>query len=148
MRREEIIELTDRGNTLKFKIKEMPATRLESWIYRALLVLAGSGITTPDGSNIEEAATYLKVKGLGAIGGIDYEKAKPLLDELLQCCTRVLPDGVETQVDPNTADGYIEDVRTLFKLRLEAGKFNLSFFNIDDLSKSPLLQGKNKVVDS
>lgn len=44
MRRCETIEIQDRDTILTFKITEMSATQLESWIYRALLLLAGAGI--------------------------------------------------------------------------------------------------------
>lgn len=137
MRRTETLEITDRGNLLHFKITEMSATQLESWIYRASLLLAGSGIETPDGSDISEAAKFIKYKGLKALGSLEYEKVKPLLDELLQCCERILPNNTTTAVFPETIDGYIEDVWTFFTLRWETAKFNLRFFNDGVLFQSP-----------
>lgn len=138
MRRCETIEIQDRDTILTFKITEMSATQLESWIYRALLLLAGAGIETPDGSDISEADQYLRHKVISALGSIDYNKAKPLLDELLQCCQRILPNGTSTNVDISTIDGYVSDVKTLFKLRWEAAKFNLHFFKDGGLFRSPL----------
>lgn len=32
MRKEKTVTLNDRGNELTFRIKEMPATRLERWL--------------------------------------------------------------------------------------------------------------------
>ena len=65
--------------------------------------------------------------GLKALANVEYEKAQPLLDELLACCART-DAGVEQRCTPDTVDGYIEDVRTLFKLRVEAAKLNFGFF--------------------
>lgn len=138
MRQEKTIEIDDRGTPLKFKIVEMPATQLESWIFRALLLLAGCGVEVPDGSDISEAAKYLQHKGISALGSIDYNKAKPLLEELLQCCYRILQNNATQRVESSTADGYISDVRTLFKLKWEAAKFNLSFFKDGGLFQSPI----------
>ena len=45
------ITIEDRGNPLHFIIEEMPATKLESWIIRALLLVAGAGMEVPDGSD-------------------------------------------------------------------------------------------------
>ena len=133
------IELTleDRGNTLHFTIKEMPATKLEAWIIRALLLIAGAGIEVPDGADLRKAGAFLADKGVGALGTLDYEKARPLLDELLGCCYRKL-DRVEERCTPDSVDGYIEDVTTLFKLRMEAAKLNLGFLKaeVEKLSDS------------
>ena len=67
---------------------------------------------------------------------MDYAKAKPLLDEMLGCCYRVI-DRMEERVTPETADAYISDMSTLFKLRLEAFKVNFSFFGNGSPSASP-----------
>ena len=125
-RKERIITIQDREQDLTFKIKEMPATKLESWIIRSLLLIAGSGASVPDGPDIKAAGAFLAEKGLTALGNIDYEKAKPLLDELLGCCSRVV-EKVEERCAPDSVDAYILDVKTLFTLRMEAIKLNLGF---------------------
>jgi hypothetical protein len=136
MRNEKIIELEDRGNKLTFKIREMSATQLEDWTMRAVLVLAGAGSDIPAGGGVEGIGKYLAEHGLAAIGNVDYAKAKPLLDEMLGCCSRVV-DRMEEKVTPETADAYISDMSTLFKLRLEAFKVNFSFFGNGVPSSSP-----------
>ena len=136
MRNEKIIELEDRGNKLTFKIREMSATQLEDWTMRAVLVLAGAGSDIPASGGVEGIGKYLAEHGLAAIGAVDYAKAKPLLDEMLGCCSRVI-DKMEERVTPETADAYIEDMSTLFKLRLEAFKVNFSFFGSGSPSSSP-----------
>ena len=127
MRKETTVTIEDRGNPLTFTIREMPATRLERWIIRAMLLLAGS--EGPEGlsGGVENAGKYLSEHGLKALANVEYEKAQPLLDELLACCART-DAGVEQRCTPDSVDGYIEDVRTLFKLRVEAAKLNFGFF--------------------
>ena len=136
MRNEKTIELEDRGNKLVFKVKEMSATQLEDWTMRAVLVLAGAGSDIPAGGGVEGIGKYLAEHGLAAIGNVDYAKAKPLLDEMLGCCYRVI-DRMEERVTPETADAYIKDMTTLFKLRMEALKLNFSFFGNGSQSSTP-----------
>jgi hypothetical protein len=130
-RRDIDVTLEDRGNPLRFKIREMPATRLESWLIRALIMIGPAlGKTGGEPASVPEAASALLEGGLSRLEGIDFAKAKPLLDELLGCCSRVLDSGHLQQCAPETVDGYIEDVRTLFALRMEALKLNLAFFGL------------------
>lgn len=127
MRQEKRITIEDRGGKLEFVVREMSATQLEDWTMRAVLVLAGAGSDIPANGGVEGIGKYLAEHGLAAIGNVDYAKAKPLLDEMLACCSRVV-DKMEEKVTPETADAYILDMSTLFKLRLEAFKVNFSFF--------------------
>ena len=126
MRNEKIIELEDRGNKLTFKIREMSASQHEDGPH---------GPDIPAGGGVEGIGKYLAEHGLAAIGNVDYAKAKPLLDEMLGCCYRVI-DRMEEKVTPETADAYIKDMTTLFKLRVEALKTNFSFFGSGSPSAS------------
>ena len=131
MRKEKKIVVNDRGRELAFVVREMPATKLESWIVRAGLLIAGAGLADGllggksageplDVAHVMQAAGQMAAQGgdlLRALGTVDYEKARPLLNELLECCT---PADAVTPLTPETADGIIEDVRTLFTLRKEA----------------------------
>jgi hypothetical protein len=135
MRQSKIIDIEDRGKKLTFKVTEMSATQLEDWTMRAVLVLAGAGSDIPANGGVEGIGRYLAEHGLAAIGNVNYEKAKPLLDEMLGCCSRVI-DKMEERVTPETADAYIEDMATLFKLRLEAFRVNFSFFGSGSPSAS------------
>lgn len=131
MRNEVTLTLEDRSNPDKprqFLIREMSATRCERFLYRAALVIAGSGINTlPDEGGINAAAKYLMEHGAKALGNIDFDKAEPLLNELLGCCS-VVVDKAETKLTPENVDTFIWDVPNLVKLRLEALKLNLGFF--------------------
>ena len=123
MRKEKTIVIDDRGRSLTFKIREMSALRLESWIARAGILLAATGIldeTRVDVRNAGEIAAGVAravgESGISALGRLDYDKARPLLDELLSCCARV-DAGVEQPLTPEVLEGFIEDVRTLVTLR-------------------------------
>lgn len=126
------ITLNDRGKELKFRVYEMPATQLESWTVRAVLLLARGGkfdgvAKTAGQGDFNEAAKALLAEGLTALSAINYEEAKPLLDEMLGCCSRVV-GSIEEKCTPDTVDGYIDDIATLLKLRMEALKLNFGFF--------------------
>ena len=83
-------------------------------------------------------------KGLGIFSGITPEKVQPLLDDLLACCSRVM--GQSRQLcTPATVDGYISDVKTLFRLRVESFKVNFPDFFTEKLSTE---EGKEKPSDS
>lgn len=134
MRKEKNIVIDDRGKSLTFKIREMSALQMEGWIARAGILLAGTGIldeTRVDVRNVGEIAAGVAravgESGISALGRLDYDKARPLLDELLSCCSRV-DAGVEQPLTPDVLEGFIEDVRTLFTLRKEALALNFGFF--------------------
>lgn len=133
MRKEITVTLQDRGESRTFKIREMSATQLESWGVRALLLLSAAidikGLEVGNGMDFDvlnKLSSYLFVNGIERLSHIDYDKAQPLLDELLECCYRV-DGGVEQKCTRNTVDGYISDIRTLLRLRGEALKLNFSF---------------------
>lgn len=129
------INIKDREQTLTFRLKEMPATQLESWIIRALLLLSAAGVQVPEGTDLQQAGGFLAERGLAAFGSLEYDKARPLLDELLGCCYRVM-GNVEERCAPETVDNYIMDVATLFRLRMEAINLNLGFSRAEPASPS------------
>lgn len=134
MRKEKTIILDDRGRELTFRVKEMPATKLESWIVRAGLLLASTGLLSSNAT--PEVGDVLQTVGkalasndnLQALARVDIDKAQPLLDDLLGCCTHVASGGIEQRLTPDVVDGIIEDIRTLFALRKEALMLNFGFF--------------------
>ena len=149
MRKEKKITVNDRGRELAFVVREMPATKLESFIVRAGLLLAASGLAdgliggkdaeAPDVAHVMEAAGRILGQDTGAgliraLGSLDYDKARPLLNDLLGCCTL---EGSVAPLSEETADAVIEDVRTLFTLRKEALALNLGFFAPAGQSGSP-----------
>lgn len=128
-RKETTITLKDRDNELTIHIREMPATRTEAWINRAIFALASSGIEVPKGADMRGAISHLSNVGAAALNNLDYEKVRPLYDELLGCCSNVLSNGTMVQLTPETADAVIEDFTTLYKVRLEVLKLHFGFFS-------------------
>lgn len=135
MRKEITVAIADNGNELRFRIKQMPATKQERWIMRALLLVARSGIggmiNVPDGKKLGELKMTQDLKFedmLKALGQLNYEDVEPLMEELLNCCTRISDSGAEQVCTGNTIDGYVGDLKTLLKLRQEVLKLHFSFF--------------------
>lgn len=135
-RKVEYAEIRDGENVLRFKITQMPASKLEDWLYRAVLCL-GPALELPEGAGIESIGAALAKDGFSKLGNIKYGEAKPLLDEMLACAERDLGNGQFMPVTLATVDGYIESVQALFQLRVACFKCNLSFFGNGVPSNSP-----------
>jgi hypothetical protein len=123
----EYAEIKDGENTLRFRITQMPASRLEDWLYRAALCL-GPALELPEGTGLEGVGEAIAKHGFSKLANIKYGDAKPLLDEMLACAERDLGNGQFMPVSLATVDGYIETVQALFQLRVACFKANLSFF--------------------
>ena len=121
------ITLKDGENEWHFEIVKMSAVKLESWIIRAALALTSSGIKVPVGADLKKVgASLIKENIINFIGNLEYDKAMPLLNEMLECCSRVLGNARE-KCTLDSVSNYIEDIETLFELRKEAVKLNLGF---------------------
>lgn len=122
------------GRDLQFEITQFSAKKQERWLMRALSLLLHGGFATsinvPDGKPITE----LKLDDLDfdsiitSLGNLDVDDAEKVLDDLLACCSYVPTSGVKTPCTPELVDGFIEDFRVLWKLRVEAFKLNFDFF--------------------
>jgi hypothetical protein len=134
--KENIITIKDGDQELTFRVKQMPATKLEGWLIRAALLIAGAGAGAglPGLEGLRdgrEAGVWLLQNApslLPRLGHLDFEKAKPLMDELLACCWRKIGSH-DQQCLPESVDDFIQDVGTLLKLRGEAIKINLGFLS-------------------
>ncbi len=150
MRKEIELSLTDRGKELCFILREMPATQLEKWLMRAVLLLSQSNRNAQSDTD-DNALTYgvhklFSQKGINALLDVDFEKAEPLIDELLTCVHRKI-DSALMAVTPQNVDTFIEDVQTLFCLRMEVIKLNLDFFTEENLSTFPSNMQKSPQFD-
>lgn len=138
MRKEKIITLMDGENQLTFKIKQMSAIKQERWINKVLILATGANVLSSVFSsfNINKISNSFKnmdlSKFMDMFGKLDYDKIEPLYNELLECCSHV-PDSnnpnFATPLNANNADSIISDVKTLYKLRIEALKLHFSFFS-------------------
>ena len=143
MRAEKTITLNDNGNELTFRIKKMPAMKLQGWLLRAALVLLRStdmkaeavAKINSDGDIVNGMLKVISENWIGILAYVDSEKAEPLIHELLECCTLV--DGnVNTKVSADIVDGMITEVKNLLLLEKEAALLNLGFLAPADQSGS------------
>lgn len=113
------ITLDDGGNSRTFEIKKMNAFQAERWYLRAL-GLVGGAISQLEGGNASGADV------LGALGALDFEKAQPLLNELLECCA-LLDGNFSKAITETSARDLIHSPLTLTRLRVESFKVNFGF---------------------
>lgn len=145
MRKEEIITINDRGNELTFRIREMPATKLEGWLFRVGTALASTGFAKTediaDGIDTTKyIANFLVKDGLRFLGNLDYEKVvKPLVDDLYSCVEQKVGEAY-LAVTADNIDSKVEDIRSLFAIQKAVITLHLGFFGIggvSDSAKSP-----------
>lgn len=130
MRKE--IEITieegrDKGKT--FKIEEMSAVQMDRWAMKALCLFGKSG------TSVIEIFKMSIIELFDAFTKTDYEKAEPLLNELL-ACSSFKKDGVYVKMTSTLADSVVEEWTTLFRLKKEALSLSLGFLELGGESES------------
>lgn len=149
MLKEKVITLNDNGNTLKFKVRQLPATEQEKLIIKILLLVANKDIAELDVDKLREnpqMAINSKVL-LSALEKLDYEKIEPISDTLLSCCYRI-NGNMEEQCTPETVNGYVESFWTLLALKKAALEVSFDFFGEDGNSQSITSKAKIEVGKS
>lgn len=153
MRKENIITIIDDEKELTFKVKQMSALKQERWINRALILLTGtkslgSILTGLSLDNVQHKIKNFNFDSLlDVLGKLEYEKIEPLYNELLECCSYVPNSNnlnFATQLNTSNVDSIIADVKTLYKLRMEALKINFAFFGQG--AKSPSRKKADVVI--
>jgi hypothetical protein len=114
----------DKGKV--FILTEMAASQAERWALRALSALAASGVDVPDDIATAGLAGVARL-GVQAFGGLPWEKAEPLIEEMFKCIS-ILPDPAKPGVTRILIEDDIEEVTTRLKLRIELFKLHMSFF--------------------
>lgn len=132
-RKTEIVNVTSEGRDKgkQFIITEMPALRAERWAFRALLALAHSGVQLPEGA-ADGGMAVLASAGLQALNSLDFEEARPLLDEMWSC-VQIVPDPknqsiVRPLVIREGEGDDIEELTTIFQLRERIFRLHTDFF--------------------
>jgi hypothetical protein len=121
------IDADGRDQDKAFLIKEMPAAQAEKWAARAFLALAKSGVQIPE--NLASAGLAgIAALGIKALGGMAFEDAEPLLDEMFQCIS-IIPDPSRPGVVRALIEDDIEEVATRLRLRKEVFSLHTSFFS-------------------
>ena len=125
-RRVKIVTVTAEGrDTGKvFVLREMAASAAEKWAARALLALAKSGANIPDDAAAAGLAGVASV-GFQAFGGLPWELAEPLLDEMFDCV--MIQPSANPDVTRRLIEDDIEEVATRLKLRLELFELHTGF---------------------
>ena len=134
-RKEIIFTLQDAERTLKFKARQMPATKLEMFIIKLAAVALHGGIANsfnglPEGKGISEI-NWRDVnidEVFKSLGNVNVEEVAELGNELLKCCSLITSDGVEQELMPETIDAVIEEVGSLWTLKKKAFEVNFSSF--------------------
>ena len=137
MLKEKIITLNDNGNTLKFRVRQLPATEQEKLIIKILLLVANKDVAELDVEKLREnpqMAVNAKVI-MSAIEKLDYEKIEPISNTLLSCCYRIV-GNMEEQCTPETVNGYVESFWTLLSLKKAALEVSFDFFGEDGNSQA------------
>lgn len=126
-----IITAEGRDKGKQFLLTEMPAMKAERWAYRALLALAHSGVDLPTDAATGGMAGFATA-GLQALEKLEFEEARPLLDEMWTC-VQVIPDPKNSMViRPLMAREQegddIEEVTTIMHLRDRIFRLHTDFF--------------------
>ena len=124
MRKENLITLQDGGEAKQFKIRQMPATQGERFLLKLLMALGAKANTVSMDDPIQV---------INAVCSQPFEKVQDLLDDMISCISRVHDGGIETQLTPDNADDFIEDVPTLLRLRAEVVKVNNFFQKVGEM---------------
>lgn len=126
MRKTAEIVIADEGRDKgkRFQIEEMAAAQAEKWALRALFAAMNAGIEIPDDVSANSGMAGIAVMGWEALAKVPFEKAEPLLDELMDCVKSVQDNGfIRGLVDSDT-----EEVKTRLKLRMEVFKLHVDVF--------------------
>lgn len=121
------ITADNRDNGKVYLIKEFPAAQAEWLAIRAFQALVKSGVDIGQLGQ-ESGMAGLATMGFGALGKIEPQYAKPLLDEMLSGITFVPdPDRNPNFSRPLMPDDDIEEVSTYMTLRMEVFTLHTGF---------------------
>lgn len=119
------IESPGRDQGKIFHLREMPASQAEAWGARLLLALSKAGVDVPDGF-FGMGMAGIAVMGIKAMGGLSWDVAKPLLDEMMTC-VRIQPGPSQPNVIRDLIEDDIEEVGTRIRLRDEVISLHINF---------------------
>ena len=118
----------DRGKS--FLITRLPADQTEWWGLRAMNILLASGIEVPDEVAAQGIVGVIGMFGVSLAGfkGLDMDKVKPLLDEMMTCVQFMPnPDNPGILLAGKARDSQILETGTRFWLRKEVIELHTGF---------------------
>lgn len=120
MRKESFITIDDRGEIKNFRIREMSAVKLESFILLLSNAILKSGAIQPDtdidNTNLPALAREIIGNGLKSFRGIEESDLNEITNRILKCCDHIV-DKSYFPLDIDTCDSVITDIKTLFELQ-------------------------------
>lgn len=122
------IELMDGSNSFTFEVRQMSAVQLYDYMNRLVLLFADGNLKITMDSDLGDLGKLFLADGLGMLKGIDYEKARPMMDELLGCCWHVVKGTDKQRLSLDILDAIITDPRNIYKLLVASIKHNFGFF--------------------
>ena len=137
MRKSQVVTLTDGGKQKNFKITQMSATKAEKTILKLILLLGGEDSI----KNLDDLTDFKNI--IKALADQPYDKVQEILDALLSCVSSIKDGGIEFPLNATNVDDEIDDVKTLFMLRVEAFKLN-NFFQQSE--QNPLSESQKFVT--
>jgi hypothetical protein len=135
MRKTEVVTIPStsegRDKGKRFLITEMPAFKAERWAFRALLALAHAGVEMPEDAP-SGGMQSIALIGIKALNNLDFNEARPLLDEMMTC-VQVMPDPknpaiVRPLLMAESEGDDIEEIATILMLRERIFRLHTDFF--------------------
>jgi hypothetical protein len=128
-RRTKVVVINDpasRDDGRKYLITEMAAAPAEEWALRVLQGLLKSNVQIPE--EIASAGWLgLVLVGFKAFGGMDWDLAKPLLDQMMACVQIIRDPAHPAETTFPLIENDIMEVTTRAKLRVEVWNLHQSF---------------------
>ena len=124
-RKESTVTITTEGRDKGkvFVLTELSCAQSEEWATRALFAMMNAGVEIPD--NLMSAGLAgIAALGLQSLTKINYDAAKPLLDEMFTCI-QIRPSQNVTR---ELVESDIEEVATRLQLRKEILYLHIDFF--------------------
>lgn len=120
-----VIDAEGRDKGKIFRLTEMSASQAEAWASRLLLALSKAGVEVPDGF-FEMGMGGIAALGLRSLGGLPWDVAKPLLEEMM-ACIKIQPSAAHSEVVRALIEDDIEEVMTRVRLREEVITLHTGF---------------------
>jgi hypothetical protein len=111
-----------------FRITELPATEIEKWGMRMVLLAIKTGVEVPDGIRAVGGMRAVAAMGIQTLmsGGINFREVEPLLDEMFHCIQAV-PDPRKPDIVRKLVEEDIEEWSTRLALRSEWFQLHVGF---------------------
>jgi hypothetical protein len=119
----------DKGKT--YLIEELSAMAAEEWAMRAVLAVLRSGgelqnedldalkqLDWTDEAIAKKGMALVAVLGIKLFAGLEYDRAKPLLDQMLKAVYFV-PDPAKLEIRHKLLPDEIQELKTVLRLRAE-----------------------------